>query len=357
MSQEYSFSLPYSAFDLDLIGLTAADVGSSEFTEKVSEFLAGQFATFGGLARIVCNDQSHTIDVRWTRNANFREPRDFALELLRSGKIGEAIPLLWTVHQQQPRDVSVLFNLGVAWSEHGQPDKAIPILRQLLEIEPHHVHGLVALGVALIRLQQAPEGEFLLRRALRLEPRNLWALRNLGGCLLQLGRAAEALPVLQTALEIGPQDPQTLLGMGQSLEALNRSDDADDYYQRIIRLGTPEPVVELAKERRSAIAAHRMRSAGELRPDVLMYLTGAVERFAGMSLDQIQALGIEIAILGQTGLDINDPEPKYTLRSLPGTFSGLHLCCLMYAAFKKFAPAQDVGIDFSREWMQVNGGR
>ena len=87
-----------------------------------------------------------------------------------------------------------------------------------------------------------------------------------------------------------------------------------------------------------------------------MYLTAAVERFAGMSLDQIQALGIEIAILGQTGLDINDPEPKYALRSLPGTFSGLHLCCLMYAAFKKFAPAQNVGIEFSREWMQVNRG-
>jgi hypothetical protein len=48
--------------------------------------------------------------------------------------------------------------------------------------------------------------------------------------------------------------------------------------------------VELAKERRSAIAAHRMRSAGELRPDVLMYLTVALERFAGMSLDQIQEL-------------------------------------------------------------------
>jgi hypothetical protein len=26
----------------------------------------------------------------------------------------------------------------------------------------------------------------------------------------------------------------------------------------------------------------------------------------------------------------------------------------MYAAVKKFAPGQDVGIDFSREWMQVN---
>jgi len=205
----------------------------------------------------------------------------------------------------------------VAWSEHGQPDKAIPILRQLLEIEPHHVHGLVALGVALIRVQQAPEGELLLRRALRLEPRNLWALRNPGGCLLQLGRAAEALPVLQTALEIGPQDPQTLLGMGQSLEALHRSDDADDYYQRIIRLGTPEPVVELAKERRSAIAAQRMRSAGELRPDVLMYLTGAVERFAGMSLDQIQAHGIESRSLAKPDSTSTTPNPNTNSANCP----------------------------------------
>ena len=51
-----------------------------------------------------------------------------------------------------------------------------------------------------------------------------------------------------------------------------------------------------------------MRSAGELRPDVLMDLTGAIERFADLSPDQIQAPGIEIAILGQTGLNINAPE-------------------------------------------------
>ncbi|MEY3172467.1 MAG: hypothetical protein RLZZ436_380 [Planctomycetota bacterium] len=94
----------------------------------------------------------------------------------------------------------------------------------MLEIEPNHVHGPVALGVALIRSQSA-------------------------------------LPVLQTALEMGSQDLQTPLGMRQSLEALNRANDADDYYQRIIRLGTPEPVVELAKERSSAVATRRMRSA------------------------------------------------------------------------------------------------
>jgi hypothetical protein len=49
-------------------------------------------------------------------------------------------------------------------------------------------------------------------------------------------------------------------------------------------------------------------------------------------------------------LDINDPDQKYSLRSLPGKFSGLHLCSIMYAAFKQFAPGEDVGIDFSKEY-------
>ena len=57
-----------------------------------------------------------------------------------------------------------------------------------------------------------------------------------------------------------------------------------------------------------------------------------------------------IAILGQNGLDINNSDKKYLLKELPGEFSGLHLCSIMYAAFKQFAPNEEVGIDFSKEY-------
>jgi hypothetical protein len=83
---------------------------------------------------------------------------------------------------------------------------------------------------------------------------------------------------------------------------------------------------------------------------VMMYITGALDKFAKMSSKDVQAIGFEIAILGQSGLDINNPDKKYSLRSLPGEFSGLHLCSIMYAAFKQFAPGEDVGIDFSKEY-------
>lgn len=48
----------------------------------------------------------------------------------------------------------------------------------------------------------------------------------------------------------------------------------------------------------------------------------------------------------------------YSLRLLPGTCSGLHLCSIMYAAFKQFAPHEDAGIDFSKEYkaaMEMRG--
>jgi hypothetical protein len=69
-----------------------------------------------------------------------------------------------------------------------------------------------------------------------------------------------------------------------------------------------------------------------------------------MPSDQVQKIGFEIALLGTRGLDINDSTKKYTLRSLPGKFSGLHLLCFEYVAFKQIVPGQDIGFDLSAEY-------
>ncbi len=140
-------------------------------------------------------------------------------------------------------------------------------------------------------------------------------------------------------------------------EGVDRVSDADDQYVKLIRMGGPDHILDLAKERRTALAQKTMRDRGSFRPDVMMYITGALDQFVGMTKSQIQAIGFEIAILGQRGLDIGDPEQKHTLRTLPGEFSGLHLCSIMYAAFKQFAPNEDVGIDFSKEYEAATGTR
>lgn len=50
-------------------------------------------------------------------------------------------------------------------------------------------------------------------------------------------------------------------------------------------------------------------------------------------------------MLGRSRLGINDPDEKYSLKSLPGKFSGLHLLAIMYAAFRQIDPTVDTGVD------------
>ena len=81
-----------------------------------------------------------------------------------------------------------------------------------------------------------------------------------------------------------------------------------------------------------------------------MYLIGAIEKFAGSSRKEVEKIGYEVATLGINGLDVNDSRERYQLRSLPGRFSGLHMVCLMYAAFKIIDPTADIGFDLANEY-------
>ena len=81
-----------------------------------------------------------------------------------------------------------------------------------------------------------------------------------------------------------------------------------------------------------------------------MYCLDALERFEPLSTQEVRKVGLEIAVLGTGGIDPNDADKRYTLKTMPGEFSGLHLLCLMFAAFKAVAPDRDIGFDVAREY-------
>lgn len=150
---------------------------------------------------------------------------------------------------------------------------------------------------------------------------------------------------------VPPDDPQAAFGLGQVLEAEGELGEADRLYKKAIDLSPDGPAAEAAKEARSGLAHRTFRGAvGGLRPDAVMYLLGAIQKFEAMPRQQVQQVGFEIAILGQRGIDPNDSTRKYTLRSLPGEFTGLHLLCLMHAAFRIIAPEQSIAFDLSKEY-------
>jgi hypothetical protein len=59
--------------------------------------------------------------------------------------------------------------------------------------------------------------------------------------------------------------------------------------------------------------------------------------------------------MGTGGLDIHNPEPRYTVKSLTGDFSALKIVCFMYVAAQRLIPGQDIGIDLSKEYALAKG--
>ena len=185
---------------------------------------------------------------------------------------------------------------------------------------------------------------------------NPWAHRNLAAGLLKLKRTDEGVRHLRQAVELNPKDELAWYGLGEALEVAGDTKGADEAYQHVVELDEYSHVAEPAKRARSRLAQTSFRSRmpeGIERPDAVMYCLSALQKFAAMDPAEVQKVGFEIALLGRSGLDVNNPDRKYPLHSLPGEYTGLQLMSYMYVAFKQIAPEQDIGFDLSKEYEEA----
>lgn len=350
MSQEFSFKLGFDDFDRSLLGDPPPAIESADFRSEISNFFAKQFIGFGGRARVVIDDGSRVVQVLWTKDSNWKDPKQKALDLLNAGQVEKALPILTTLFHKDPSDVDTLYRLGLAYSELGQYRQAAVLLERAVELAPVHVYALVGLGFAEVSAGNLLIGEEWLRKALQLEPNNRWALRNLAGTLMKQGRFDESLPTIKSCLDVAPDDIAMMIAYGDCLIELGRSDESETYFRLAVKTGGPEHLVDLAKSRLTEKSQKAFRATGNVRPDVVEYMKDALKRFKSMDLTQIKSLALEISMLGNKGLNINDPTPKHQIQAWPGRYSGLHLLSIMYAAFQQFAPDADIGIDLSKEY-------
>lgn len=275
--------------------------------------------------------------------------------MLQSGKITEAIPLLEALSKEDANSELILYNLGLAYSEIGEFDDAILRLKRLIKINPKHSNAWTGVGVAYQKLGNFEAALDAMTKAVELDGTNGYANRNLGAILMSKSRYNEALNCFRVARKYLPHDPQTLFGLASALQEIGDNDsieEASELYKIIIQRWPASQVAELAQKSSTAIASKNLKqnAQGQIRSDVVFYISGALDLFKNISDSDMKNLIFEIAAKGQTGLDINDSEKKYTIKSLPGKFSGLNLLSIMYAGLKKIDPSIDVGIDFSQEY-------
>ena len=351
--ESLTFTFQLEDFDLKKLPIDAALLRSDRamLESAVSDYYAGQFRALGGEAQI--SIAQGLVTVRWLSEAGLPVLVAHSIALLQQGEYGTAVPMLRTALQHRPDDPVILLNLGMALSDMQQLADALTLLNRLVALWPDQAPGWNALGMAHVRNNDQPAAEQAFRRSVALAPDDGHSLRNLGG-LIARRSPKEALPLIKRAAELLPEDQAVQHGYGRALYETGDAAAADLVLERAAALNPLTELAELARTLRSKIAHANMRGAFGAKPrmDIVEYCLAALKLFAG-SPDKCQAITFEIAMLGRQGLDINNPDIKYTLKSLPGTFSGLQLVSYMYVGFKRLSPTADAGIDLSREYKQA----
>jgi tetratricopeptide (TPR) repeat protein len=350
----YVFEIAVGDFDLSLIPEGARAPGSGKFDAAVKNFYEDHLRKIADSHNVAIEDGK--IRVSWRKDSIRPDAIEEAVASLQKGDYAAGVQVLEFLLPSRADDAVVHFNLGMAYSDLGKLDQAVHHLQRALDIEKRMVNAQVALGVAYSRQKKHDEAAVVLKQAVLEDPDNGYALRNLGAVLMQLGRDKEdAVRYLKRATELLPEDQQAWYGLAGAQMETGDSASADESFIKVIEIQPFTPIAGTAKEMRSQIAQQNFRKAsvGGLRMDAVMYCLGALKKFADMTPPQVQGVGFEIATLGMNGIDVNDPQSKYRLRTLPGTFTGSQLLCYEYVAFKQFAPELDIGFDVSKEYEEA----
>lgn len=351
--QPFSFQFPIADFDLTKLPVEASLLREDPalLVAAVQTFYQDCFRSLGGTANILVRDD--VVSVSWYPGEGdaIGQVLEHAMSLLRQGDYRTAEPLLRAVLARDADHSDALFNLGMMLSDQRKLAEAVTLLGKYVELEPDSSHGWTALGVAQSRDEDIPSATTSFEKALELDPRNAYALRNLGALL---GRESpqQALPGLERAARLMPEDQGAQYGYAQCLLQLGRTDDADPVFVKAIELSPLSEIAELARTARTSIAQQSLRSAvdGGVRLDAVMYCLDGLKRFRDLGDARTRSIVYEISMLGRGGLDINESSKKYSLRSLPGTFSALQLVSFMYTGLQLMDPSLDAGIDLSREF-------
>ena len=345
--------IPVKDFDTSLLPSDARIPGTEAFETAVMTHFGMHYAGKGWNAAVTVDDELIRIVAVPETGV---EPKEYVLGLLQHGFLEDALPLL-EILDGMLDDPDIAYNHGVCLGELGRVADSIPILQHCIRLDPFHTDAHVALGVANARSGDNEAAAQSLRTAMEQQPDNLVAVRNLAAVLGNLGRHAEALPLFRRATETSPDDPLLRLGLAQCLEKAGGKDakEAVRLFERIDRDHPDHPAGDAARAALNRMGVKELhdRVSGKPRLDAVMYMRGAMETFAKMPRQQVGEIVMEIAQLGQSGLAINDPDKRYTLKRLPGDYSGLQLVSMMHVGFRMFDPGTDPGTGLEREYQMA----
>jgi tetratricopeptide (TPR) repeat protein len=164
-----------------------------------------------------------------------------AKDLVRDGRIAEAIAFYRDVLTQDPANLKARNNLGVLYDELGDLDLALEQFEAAELIEPDNVELLNNYGLVLGAMGRYDEAGELLRRAQRLDPEGVAVRANIGILHYRRGVYASAEADLGWVCEQDDAHGPAFYYRGEALNRLGRFDEALQALERVTVLQPQNP--------------------------------------------------------------------------------------------------------------------
>ena len=168
---------------------------------------------------------------------------NFGAELLRQGKLAEAVAEFRLAVTADPRYAAAWRNLGYALDKQGQSDEAVAAYQKALQLEPElYAHN--NLGVLYEKQGRHEQAIQEFEKALKLDPGNATVQKNLEDARQNQGilrerqaRIAEA----QKEAEARPRDPRLAYHLARVYASFDEREQALVWLKKALDLGFDDP--------------------------------------------------------------------------------------------------------------------
>jgi superkiller protein 3 len=164
---------------------------------------------------------------------------NFGADLLKQGKLAEAITEFRQAVTVDPTYAAAWRNLGFALDKTGQLDEAVTAYQKAVELEPE-VNALNNLGVLYDKKERYREAVQAFEKALKLDPGNTTVQKNLEQARQnqttiqeRQARIAEA----KQQAEARPRDPRAAYNLARVYASFDETDNALTWLAKALQLG------------------------------------------------------------------------------------------------------------------------
>jgi tetratricopeptide (TPR) repeat protein len=156
------------------------------------------------------------------------------MELLKEGKIEQALPLLERSVVENPASAKAHNSYGSALGKTGAFPKAISEFKKALDLVPHYPEALFNLGATLAQTGDLEGAIVALRTATQQRPAMVEAYLELGSLFARIGDNAQALAQYRGAVAVAPNSVEARIRLGNALKQDDNIDDSIAEYRRAL---------------------------------------------------------------------------------------------------------------------------